>query len=85
MNFHIERQFDEPTLTLSREFLLRGINDSVVQAYYEYMVDIAVTFGADKERAKNELLDVLEFETSLANVCRAFFGVQQNLNSICSN
>lgn len=42
-----------------------------MQAYYDYMVDIAIMFGADKERAKEELLDVLEFETSLANVCSA--------------
>lgn len=55
---------------MSREFLLRGINDSVVQAYYEYMVDMAVIFGANITRAKEELLDVLEFESSLANVCK---------------
>lgn len=48
--------------------MLRGINDSVVQAYYKYMVDIAIIFGANMERAKEELMAVLEFETSLANV-----------------
>lgn len=63
-------QFDEPTLGLSREFLLRGIDDGVVKAYYDYMVDVAVIFGADKERAKKEFLEALQFETSLANVCR---------------
>lgn len=62
-------QFDEPTLGLSREFLLRGLNDSVVQAYYEYMVDMATIFGANKTRARDEMLDVLEFEMKLANVC----------------
>lgn len=66
------KQFDEPTLGVSREFLLRGLNDSVVQAYYDYMVDIAVIFGADKESAKDELLDVLDFEIDLANVCTSF-------------
>lgn len=53
---------------MSREFLLRGSDDSVVQAYYDYMVDMAVIFGADKERAKQEFREVIEFETSLANV-----------------
>lgn len=53
---------------MSREFLLRGFNDSVVQAYYDYMVDMAVIFGADKDTAKEELLDVLWFEMNLANV-----------------
>lgn len=52
---------------------MRGINDSVVQAYYDYMVDLAVIFGAERERAETELLDVLEFETSLANVRYHFF------------
>ncbi|XP_031626236.1 neprilysin-2-like isoform X2 [Contarinia nasturtii] len=60
--------FDEPTLGLSREFLLQGTNDSVVQAYYDYMTDLAVIFGADRENAKQELLDVLEFEKNLANI-----------------
>lgn len=66
----MNQQFDEPTLGLSREFLLRGLNDSVVQAYYHYMVDMAIIFGANITRAKEELLDVLEFESNLANVCR---------------
>lgn len=63
-----QKQFDEPTLGLSREFILRGLNDSVVQAYYDYMVDMAVIFGADRELAKKEYLDVLELETTIANV-----------------
>lgn len=40
-----------------------------MQAYYDYMVDMAVIFGADKERAKQEFRDVIAFETSLAKVC----------------
>lgn len=57
---------------ISREFLLRGINDSVVTAYYDYMVDMAVIFGADRETAKDEMMDALEFEISLANVNKRF-------------
>lgn len=34
------------------------------------MVDIAVIFGADKESAKKELSESLEFEMKLANVLR---------------
>ncbi|XP_055295789.1 neprilysin-2-like isoform X2 [Sitodiplosis mosellana] len=59
---------DEPSLGLSREFLLRGMNDSVVQAYFEYMIDLAAIFGADKNQSKKELLDVLTFEMNLANI-----------------
>lgn len=62
-------QLDEPTLGLSREFLLKGINESVVHAYYDYMVDLARMLGADQAKAKEELMKVLEFETNLANVC----------------
>lgn len=43
-----------------------------MQAYYDYMVDVAIIFGADKDRAKEEFLDVMEFETSLANVRETF-------------
>lgn len=54
---------------LSRELILRGKNDSVVKAYLEYMIDMAVIFGADRNRAEKEMLDVLTFEMNLANVC----------------
>ena len=57
---------------LSRELILRGTNDSVVQAYLEYMIDMAVIFGADRDRAEKEMLDVLAFEMKLANVCEFF-------------
>lgn len=62
-------QFDEPSLGLSREFLLQGLGNDVVRAYFEYMVDMAEMFGADPAEAREELTEVLEFETNLANVC----------------
>lgn len=61
-------QFDDPSLGLSREYLVRGLNDTVVKAYYDYMVDMAVLFGAKREVAKEELYQSLQFEISLANV-----------------
>lgn len=36
------------------------------------MVDIAVIFGAERERATKELKDSLEFEMKLANVIDHF-------------
>lgn len=48
--------------------MLQGLENDVVEAYYEYMVDMAEMFGADPDKAREELLDVLEFETNLANV-----------------
>lgn len=41
----------------------------MVRAYFEYMVDMAEMFGADPAKAREELAEVLEFETNLANVC----------------
>ncbi|XP_070073258.1 neprilysin-2 isoform X2 [Drosophila takahashii] len=59
---------DQSALALSREYLVKGFNETLVTAYYEYMVDIAVLFGANKDLAKTELLSSLEFEIALANI-----------------
>ncbi|KAH8343968.1 hypothetical protein KR084_002815 [Drosophila pseudotakahashii] len=59
---------DQSALALSREYLVKGFNETLVTAYYEYMVDIAVLFGANKDLAKTELLTSLEFEIALANI-----------------
>lgn len=48
---------------------MKGLEDKLVKAYYDYMVDIAVIFGADKQMASNDLKQSLEFEIKLANVC----------------
>lgn len=53
---------------MSREYLNRGFSDKLVQAYYEYMVDIATLLGADRARAEVELKESLQFEMKLANV-----------------
>ncbi|KQS38417.1 neprilysin-2 isoform X1 [Drosophila erecta] len=59
---------DQSSLALSREYLVKGFNETLVTAYYEYMVDIAVLFGANRDLAKTELLSSLEFEIALANI-----------------
>lgn len=61
-------QLDQAALGLSREYLSKGFDDKIVQAYYSYMVDIAVILGANKTDAKTELKESLEFEMKLANV-----------------
>lgn len=53
---------------LSREYLSKGFEDKIVKAYYEYMVDMAVIYGADRKRAERELKESVEFEMKLANV-----------------
>lgn len=59
---------DQASLGLSREYLSKGFDDKIVQAYYSYMVDIAVILGANKTEATTELKESLEFEMQLANV-----------------
>lgn len=50
------------------EFLAKGIQDTNVKAYYDFMVDAAVMFGANRTAAEHELLDSLNFEIELAKV-----------------
>lgn len=67
-------KLDQPALCLNRELLMRGLNNKSVRAYYEYMVDVAVIYGAEQPRAERELLDSLQFEIALANVnCNYLF------------
>ncbi|XP_012252045.2 neprilysin-2 isoform X2 [Athalia rosae] len=59
---------DQASLGLSREYLSKGLDDKIVKAYFDYMVDIAVILGANKERATQELKESLYFEIKLANI-----------------
>lgn len=61
-------QLDQAWLSLPREYLAKGLDNEVVDAYYEYMVDIAVILGAEHRRASEEMKESLEFEIQLANV-----------------
>ena len=51
-----------------REYLLKGLTDKDVKAYLEYQIGLATLLGADKERARKELTETVEFEIQLANV-----------------
>jgi len=59
---------DQPSLGLSREYLLRGLRDPQVAAYFTYMVQVASLLGADQEQAESQMLEVLILETQLANI-----------------
>lgn len=59
---------DQASLGLSREFLVKGPSDKLVDAYYQYQVDLAVLLGADRARAERELRQSLDFEIALANI-----------------
>ena len=57
---------DQPAL--SREYLMKGLEDSVVQAYFTYMKDISLLMGATAENIEQEMLEVLMFEIEIANI-----------------
>ena len=61
-------QIDQVPHRLSRDYVMKGWYDNVLDAYYRYMVDIAVILGANKASAEKELKESLEFERKLANV-----------------
>ena len=57
---------DQASLGLSREYLINGLEDHDVASYYNYMVNVAVLLGADRETASRELKESLLFEIELA-------------------
>ena len=51
---------------LNREYLIKGLDDKDVKAYYDFMVNIAVLLGAERERAELEMKEALRLELKLA-------------------
>jgi len=62
---------DQASLGMSREYLVKGMEDEDVNSYYNYMVSVAVLLGAPRERAARELKDSLLFEIELAHASQA--------------
>lgn len=55
-----------------------------MKAYYDFMVDLAVILGADRERAQEELRETLELEMKLANVSFSIDYLERNnIKLIC--
>ena len=63
--------FDQPSLSLDREFLLDGLKNEYVRHYFSLMKRTAMLFGADPVRADEELKEALHFEIKLANASMA--------------
>ncbi|KAH9378618.1 hypothetical protein HPB48_018866 [Haemaphysalis longicornis] len=60
---------DQTSLGLpDRTYLMRGLNDTAVEAYLRLMVEAAHLLGVpDKEAARTDLMDALQFGITLAN------------------
>ena len=60
--------FDQADLGLSKEYWDKGMEEPEVKAYFQYMIDTAVLFGANEEIARSELEEVMNFESKLAKI-----------------
>ena len=67
-NSHRVLHFDQSDLGLSKEYWDKGMEEPEVKAYFKYMVDTAVLFGAEEDRAESELRQVMIFEKKLADI-----------------
>ncbi|XP_008211047.1 neprilysin-2-like isoform X2 [Nasonia vitripennis] len=66
--FNTSRNFlyvGPPEAEIKSEILKRGFMNEVVQAYYNYMVDVAVILGADRVRATRDLRKALDLERDI--------------------
>ncbi|KAB0797723.1 hypothetical protein PPYR_08716 [Photinus pyralis] len=59
---------DQVELELDRENWITGLSDEVVKAYFNYMVEVAVIFGAERKFAEYELEVMIRFRGELANI-----------------
>ncbi|KAJ8683696.1 hypothetical protein QAD02_019488 [Eretmocerus hayati] len=59
---------DQASLGIPQEYLSKGLNEKVVQAYYKFMVDFAELFGATRSNATKDMAAVLDFEIQLAQI-----------------
>ena len=61
-------EVDQPSLGLSREYLIKGADDKDVKAYLQYMIDSAVFLGANREVALTEMKEALDLELKIAEL-----------------
>ena len=47
---------------------MKGLEDKDVQAYFDYMKDVALLLGAEKSSVDTEMLEVIKFEIQIANI-----------------
>jgi hypothetical protein len=59
---------DQPNLGVSREYFIKGLNDSIVESYHKYQVDTAILYGSEPSVAAADMKEALEFENMLAQV-----------------
>lgn len=53
---------------IEREYLIQGFDNEIVKAYYNYHVETAVYYGAERFYAETEVKTALNFEMEIAKV-----------------
>ncbi|XP_017206532.1 endothelin-converting enzyme 2b isoform X3 [Danio rerio] len=62
-------QVDQSGLFLpSRDYYLNKTNEKVLKAYLDYMVELGLLLGGDKNSTRGQMQQILDFETALANI-----------------
>ncbi|XP_046663447.1 neprilysin-2-like isoform X2 [Homalodisca vitripennis] len=59
---------DQPSLGLDSELLVNGLSEPTVAAYYKFMVNIAVLFGASRIHVTGDIADCLSLEMDIARI-----------------
>ncbi|XP_058790753.1 neprilysin-2-like [Phymastichus coffea] len=59
---------DQASTGLEQEYLSKGFQDKIVQAYYKYMTNLAEVLGADEQQSRKDLRDSLDFEIELSKI-----------------
>lgn len=62
-------------MDIEKDNLLGGLEDSVVKGYYNYMIDLAELFGADRATAEDDVRNMINFKAELAKVrlCKIWY------------
>merc|ERR1711899_164378 len=58
---------DQASLGQAQTYLVKGLEDRTMAAYYKYMVNVAVLLGAERSVAEREMKESIEFEIELAH------------------
>lgn len=52
----------------SRDYYLKGRNDTTLMAYQTWIEEMMIAFGANADVARQDASDLVDFEIQLANV-----------------
>nr|XP_039257034.1 endothelin-converting enzyme 2-like isoform X3 [Styela clava] len=70
---HVDKnilQVDNGHLSLSKRkfYVNKTLDDKILKAYHEFMVDVTVLLGADKNKTSQAMTNIILFEQKLANI-----------------